>query len=433
MYKILVAGAGHGGLSAAINLAEKGFDVTVYECRKRENLGHDWRDSMRRKTFDFVGIPRPEENLESCYRMSYMNPKKTVKIVQPDNPSDNIRYVERKFILEYLVSCAEERGVKFVFEADVVSAVCEAGRVAGLKIEKDGMTETVSGDVVIDAAGLNSPVRKSLPSRFGIDNEITPENKFTVYRAYYERSADGFSEPPYCVFFYNCGRCGMDWMITEDGYMDVLVGSFGDSLSQDEINASVKELKRVYPYMGDKIVRGGTVQQIPVCQTLKKMVCGGYAAVGDSACMTEPLSGSGIDLSMQAGKLLADVIIEADGCFTTEKLWKYQYTYYKNFAERNYNSLVIKNLMSGLTGADIDYLMEKKVITAKEICGKSEDKQGTVDMLMKGVNVIARPQIYKPLINALRQIILTNRCKKLMPEKYTEDGFTAWSRVYGRL
>ena len=36
MKKIIVAGAGHGGLTAAYNLAKNGFDVTVYEKNKRE-------------------------------------------------------------------------------------------------------------------------------------------------------------------------------------------------------------------------------------------------------------------------------------------------------------------------------------------------------------------------------------------------------------
>lgn len=46
--KIVVAGAGHGGVIAAAKLAKEGFDVTVYEKKKRENIGHDWEDR-----FDF--------------------------------------------------------------------------------------------------------------------------------------------------------------------------------------------------------------------------------------------------------------------------------------------------------------------------------------------------------------------------------------------
>ena len=36
MKKILIAGAGHGGITCAYNLANAGFDVTVIEKKKRE-------------------------------------------------------------------------------------------------------------------------------------------------------------------------------------------------------------------------------------------------------------------------------------------------------------------------------------------------------------------------------------------------------------
>ena len=42
--KIIVAGAGHGGLTAAGLLAEKGFDVTIYERGQKGKLGYDWTD-----------------------------------------------------------------------------------------------------------------------------------------------------------------------------------------------------------------------------------------------------------------------------------------------------------------------------------------------------------------------------------------------------
>lgn len=42
--KIIVAGGGHGGIAAAALLAEHGFDVTVYEKNRREDMGYDWTD-----------------------------------------------------------------------------------------------------------------------------------------------------------------------------------------------------------------------------------------------------------------------------------------------------------------------------------------------------------------------------------------------------
>ena len=63
MKKILVAGAGHGGLTAAINLAEKGYDVTVIEAKDRDSIGHDWHDSMNMSAFDMSGVPRPSADI----------------------------------------------------------------------------------------------------------------------------------------------------------------------------------------------------------------------------------------------------------------------------------------------------------------------------------------------------------------------------------
>ena len=49
--KIIIAGAGHGGLIAGSLLAEKGYDVTVYERHIRDDLGYDWEDSVEKKIF----------------------------------------------------------------------------------------------------------------------------------------------------------------------------------------------------------------------------------------------------------------------------------------------------------------------------------------------------------------------------------------------
>ena len=49
--KIIVAGGGHGGIAAAAILAEHGFDITVYEKNKREDMGYDWTDIFDARVF----------------------------------------------------------------------------------------------------------------------------------------------------------------------------------------------------------------------------------------------------------------------------------------------------------------------------------------------------------------------------------------------
>ena len=51
MARIIVAGGGHGGIVSAAKLVEAGFDVTVYEKNKREEMGYDWTDIFDIKCF----------------------------------------------------------------------------------------------------------------------------------------------------------------------------------------------------------------------------------------------------------------------------------------------------------------------------------------------------------------------------------------------
>ncbi|MBR4765181.1 MAG: NAD(P)-binding protein, partial [Clostridia bacterium] len=46
MSQIIVAGAGHGGLVAAIKLAAAGHEVTVYDKQKKGEYYLDQRDSF---------------------------------------------------------------------------------------------------------------------------------------------------------------------------------------------------------------------------------------------------------------------------------------------------------------------------------------------------------------------------------------------------
>ncbi|MBQ1553627.1 MAG: NAD(P)-binding protein, partial [Clostridia bacterium] len=72
MAEIIIAGAGHGGLTAAYNFARNGYSVTVYEKKQRSELGYGWKDSMSPSAFNFCGMPMPEKKVftpgvPNCY------------------------------------------------------------------------------------------------------------------------------------------------------------------------------------------------------------------------------------------------------------------------------------------------------------------------------------------------------------------------------
>ena len=159
MKKIIVAGAGHGGITAALNLAKAGYDVTVYEKKKREDLGYDWVDVMCKASFDENGFPRPDESVFGpMVDQGYYAPSKAEKIVVKHGGGDYLGYIERKYLIKYIIDYAEQNGVKFVFSAAVVCALYDNDKVTGIKVHIDTEKKDIFGDMVIDAAGMDSPV-----------------------------------------------------------------------------------------------------------------------------------------------------------------------------------------------------------------------------------------------------------------------------------
>lgn len=427
MKKIIVTGAGLGGLTAAANLAKNGYDVTVIEQKERTELGYDWRDTLVKDVFVRSGVQKPSEtHFEPHVKVCYRNPNKSMKLVDLNEPSDMVVNIDRQFLAQHLVSYAQMCGVKIEFGIKAVSAIVDEGKVTGIATE-DG---EFLCDLVIDAGGMHSAVRDSLPDVCGIVKSTKKTDTLYTYRAYYERLSDEMSDPPFHFYFYHMRRKGIDWVITDKKYIDILIGSFSP-LTQQDIDAAVEDFRKEFPYMGEKIVRGGQTATIPLGRTFPVIVCDGYAAVGDSAVMIEPLSGSGMTQSMLGGKMLADNVVEiGSGEFTKENLWKYQYNYFKEIAEKNLPDDVIKGFLSDATPDDVDYLMESRILTEKEFSGGSDIKLTIRDILIKLKALLKRPLLLFKIAKLGINMLKIKKACELMPEKYDEAAIEKWKEKY---
>ena len=285
MKKIIAAGAGHGALSAAINLARNGCDVTVYEKKTEEEAGHDWVDSVDLTAFDFAGIPHPPKYIcEPSLQMSFTNPAKTVTLIGPEkDPEGTAVYVDRKGLLRHLIAEAKKVGVKFVFGAAVCGAVTADNDVIGIRIADGEKEKVVFADLIIDGAGVNSPVRRSLPERLGIINEISEDDMISIHRAFFDKTDNTMLDPPYAVHFYHMGRPGMDWVITKDKCVDILIGKFSP-FDEGEIESALKDFREEYPFIGNELLR-----QHRVCKQLARLQRQLYSAALERNCHAELL------------------------------------------------------------------------------------------------------------------------------------------------
>lgn len=427
MKKIIVAGAGIGGLTAAANLAGKGFDVTVIESKQRNELGYDWRDCIRRNIFEETGIENPDpSNFEPHVKVCYRNPNKSRKLVSLHEANENTVNIDRQFLAEHLVSFAEKKGAKFVFGEKIISAIVNDDSVVGVRTEN----EEIFCDLVIDSAGMQSPVRDSLPEKCGIQSTTEKTDTLYVYRAFYERTTDEMAYPPFHFYFYHMGRKGIDWVITDKKYIDILVGGF-EPLTQKKIDEAVADFRDEFPFVGEKILRGGQTATIPIGRTLPVIVCNGYAAVGDCAIMIEPLSGSGISQSMIGGKILADTVAGIkDGDYSVEKLWDYQYKYFKKCAEKNLPDDILKGFLSDTNPEELDYLIEKRILTEKEFSGGSKIKLTFGDIMTKLFYLLLKPGVLVKIIKIGTGFMKVKGTCAIMPEKYDKAKIEEWKEKY---
>jgi len=437
MKKIIVAGAGHGGLTAAYNLAKNGFEVTVFEKNKKENLGYDWHDSMNFDAFDKSGIERPDASLiRKGVQSAFENPSASVKLVLPHDENDGGFMMDRKLLLNYLVEKAESVGVKFVFDCEIKGALLDGMRVSGVRCEKDGESLEAKADMVIDACGMNSPARKSLPPCFGIKNSFEAKETFHVYRAYFENLTGEILEPPYLISLFHMGKPGIDWVLTEKDSVDILVGKFGTAgeLTSEDIEAAVAGYKSKYPFIGEKLIRGGTVEKIPLSKMLPLLVADGYALVGDSAGMTIPLNGSGIVLSMCAGKILADKILDCENDpFAIKNLWRYQYEYFQTLGKDLVTIDILKNFFTFCKGKDVDYFLEKKILTEEQL-----DFHSGINITPKYILHIASValpliRLLAPLVENLKSIPSIDSVAASMPVEYDKTAVEDWTEKYSKL
>ena len=127
-------GAGHGGVIAAAKLAKEGFDVTVYEKKKRENIGHDWEDR-----FDFRTVLDAVEKDEMPdgawkYRGNtvFVSPSKRTEVKIDFAPDKRQKVMWRKPLINIIIDYAESSGVKFAFENEILSPIIKGNAVVGI-------------------------------------------------------------------------------------------------------------------------------------------------------------------------------------------------------------------------------------------------------------------------------------------------------------
>lgn len=423
--KIIVAGAGHGGLVAAAKLAEADFSVCVYELQSQKQLGYDWTDCIPMSVVREAGLTEDpaDSDFAQMKRMGYYISSSTTPLYQSEESAQrNTEIIERKVLLKALVKRARDCGATVKFGVRIDAPIIKDDRVVGIETNKGEFF----ADLIIDAAGVDSPLRSQLPEEFGIANSYEYGEVLYAYRGIFNKT-EKYPETvvPYEVFVYHLGVQGLSWCITDEESVDMLIGCF-EPMSEEYIEQQLQSFRIRRPQLGKTLLRGGTVNKIPTRRPLAQFVCNGYAAIGDSAFMTEPLTGSGIALSLKAGVILADAVLaDEEQLFTAETLWRYNREYILNLSGSCVSMDLLKNTMLNMSPDELDFLLEKRVITEDDMvnAGATTTVGDMLSKVKRGFRQL--PSIIK-LGGAISKGDYAKKIYSLIPENYDKDSVEAW-------
>ena len=437
MAEIGIIGAGIGGLTAGIKLAESGNRVCIFEKERRERIAHDWMDDIRFDIFEFCGIePPPRESYYNKGKRLFISPDTKNSFHVPFSPPMVEISVERPVLAEHLVKLAEKAGCKIFFESPVSSLLVEDWKTVGFVAGG----EKKRFDLVIDSSGLHSPFRAQAPSKFGIEAQPSDEGIMFAWRAFYKHKVG--TPPPETdrnIYIKHLGSRGLSWCnLNQKDEVDVFVGRLG-ALPSVEKDEAVSDLFGRHEFFGDEVIKEGKYAEISLRSPIPMMVADGYALIGDAAYMTMPMMGSGIEASMKAAVWLTKTVNhDFLKHFTAKDLWSYQVRYYRELGARFAFIDVVKDYLLGIETETLDRLFGCGAVTDEDMGlvstdNSSKKKPNVFELVKKAGIILKMPDVIAESAKWMSRAGALKTVAKSIPKEFDERKIKLWKKAYESL
>ncbi len=432
--QIIVAGAGVGGLATAALLAKAGYAVTVYERKQLQDLGDDWTDTLSLNAFRIAGVKlAPDCKYRYLENQTVFSPDLNTTIIRAV-PRDQVEArMSRRELYRMLITGAQQNDVAFVCGCEIHGPLLLGNRVVGLETEKG----TVYGDLVIDSAGLFSPVRSQLPEMCTVDTQIEPSQLMYALRACYPVEEQAQGRAVNSIYPMPNGEPGIATVTYDQDCAELSIVRFQEFCPED-VDSTLHYLHAQHPAIGTTPLRVSEVERFSAREPMASMVCDGYAAIGASAFMSSPLSGDGVTNSLKAARILSNIILaDKTTALCADTLWEYELTYMKKAGISLATILCILQMFNKLTPDELNSVFEQNIVSAEDfVIGASS--AGLTSLLkvsssglkgrLEGISH-DRGQLRKILPLTL-QIGKLSAIASLMPKRWNKANIQSWTKRY---
>lgn len=423
--KIIVVGADYAGLTAAALIADKGFDVTLYEKRAESQLDNNTVETLNPDMLALTGIGLPpNDKWLSCDDPVIYCPSLSKEFHRTVPEKKRNIKIDSKDLFEHILAFAKERPVDFRFGEAVIAPIIFGDRVAGV-VTQSGKEDFA--DLVIDCAGLGSPIKKALPQSCGITKLC--DTSYT----YFTRTENPLGKCPdekRRIIIFPGGQKVIADINAGIRFTDVKITAF-EPFTKLQNSEVFDYLRQFNPSIGDDVI-ASSCRKAPSDAPELCPVCDGYAAAGFSAFMADPLSGETVTASLKAAKLLAKAVGKDRQCaFSKETLWQYNCDYFK-VAGINYALLdCVKKALLSMSDDEIDSLFESGALNDSDFCADAERPFSGADinsLSLKLKAAKASPELFKKLAPFAAKAAAVRAILAAMPQKYNPSYFDLWQK-----
>jgi digeranylgeranylglycerophospholipid reductase len=433
-FDVLVIGAGTAGCLAAKTSAEAGLSVGIVERKRAEEIGEKiCGDALGEHHLNALGLEKPQggELEKRIYGIKIYSPShETVFTIEHE---DFVGYLlNRRLFGQWLLKKAVDRGAALFDSTLCLEPIVEKNFVTGVSAKnlKTGRTVELRSKVVVDASGFLAVVRRKLPGRMGIENEVANEDVEACYREIRQLRQEG-EDTKYCEIYLNQNATpgGYTWIFHKNGAK--VNAGLGVCMKGKFPNPKIQFYKHVLAkslFEGSLLLDGGAWYD-PTRRPLDNMVGNGVAISGDAACLVNPIHGGGIGPSMLSGHLIGKTIVDAleKGEASQELLWPYNCRYMEMYGMKQAGLDVFRRLLIASRDEELDYGMKYALLTEEDVlkAGLGEDfhlkMTDTVKRVFKGLRKMRFLNKLRLTVNMMKQVRVHY---KSYPE--TSEDFPKW-------
>jgi len=340
---VIVIGGGPSGSTVATLLAQKGYNVELFE-----------RDHFPRFHIGESLIPHTHGILERLnmldkMKSSHFIKKHSVQFVSQHGQLSEPFYfgdhdahersqtwqVRRSEFDNMLLTNAREHGVTVHEGARVLEVQFEGSRAVGIRVKPEGEEERqVRAKVVIDASGQSSMII----DKFGLREWDPLLRKSAIWTYWKGAYRDTGKDEGATIVLQLKDKKGWFWYIPlHDDLISVGVVAGNDYLFQER---ETKDLQKIYfeevercPGLAPRLANAtrceGFRAQKEYSYRSKQVGGDGWALVGDALGFLDPLYSSGVLLALTSGSMAADAIGDALATGDTSEVqmrtWEVEY------------------------------------------------------------------------------------------------------------